>query len=166
MSIPNPMMLDEAIDEIMEHIRQTIEDYTKPDENGDIYLEGVEAVVRGDRDRPRPKTPCIWVFPNPAECTHQPRTLAETWNFPITIAAIVKDNDPLAGKKMSNKLAARARSVVIKDRGLGKRKYVQDTRSSRFEPSGPWHSEGSMFAAVAVIEVVIVLLEDRKQWNS
>ncbi len=166
MAIPHQIMLDEAIDEILDHIRDEIESFTKPDNDGNTYLEGVEAVVRGDRDRPRPHTPCIWVFPNPAECVHQPRTIAETWRFPITIAAIVKDNDPMEGKKKCNRLAARARSVVIRDRGLGKRKYVQDTRSSRFEPSGPWHSEGSLFAAVAIVEVIIVLTEDMKQWNS
>ena len=156
--------LDEAIEEVIDAVVSALKaeitlHESEDEEAAAPLLEANLTIVRGDRSRPRPATPAIWVFPEAASIEHNPRTLAETWRLPIALVSIWKDDDPEEGYKMASSLAARARSVVIRDRSLGKRSYVQDTRSGRFEASAPWHSEGSLFAALALIEVIMLIRE-------
>ncbi len=149
-------MLSDALDEIMEAIREKIEAAVGDPQS---RLSHVNSVVRGDRRRTQPELPSVWIFAEVARAEHSPTTLAEIWTLPIVLVAVVKNDEPEQGYIEATRLAADVRSVVIEDRTLGKRSIVQDTRSSRFEPSGPWHREGSQFGAVAVVEVTFKILE-------
>ncbi len=154
--MPKHGQLDEVINDILDNIVDMLKDATATDE----ALDGVAVVVRGDRSRPRPKTPALWVFGETAQPQPQPRTIAETWHLPVVITPIVKATDPEAGYREATKWAARARSVVLKKRDLGLRDYVQDTRSARFESSAPWHRRETLYSAVAAVLVVFTILEE------
>lgn len=154
--MPAKVNLDEAIEAIINSIVASLEGATAP---GGL-LEGVESVVRGDRSRPRPPVPSLWVFAETANPQHNPRAIAETWHLPIVITPIVKADEPEDGYKLATELAAKARSVILKDRSLGLREYVQDTRSARFESSAPWHRRDTLYSAVAAVEVRFTIIED------
>ena len=149
------MRLDEAFDGIMGAIIGKLE--AAQTEGG--LLAAVETIVRGDRHRTPPDTPAIWVFAETATMRGRPTTIREPWELPIALVAIYKTDDPEQGYDEASRLAAAARSVILADRTLGLREYVQDTRSGRYEPSGPWHREGNLFASVAVVLVTFVTNE-------
>lgn len=149
------MRLDEAFEAIVDAITNML--ITATGAGG--LLADVSAVVRGDRARPRPATPSLWVFAEAANPVHQPTTIQESWTLPVVLAAIVKSEDPEEGYRLASSIAARARSVVLTDRTLGLRHVVQDTRSGRFEPGGPWHQEGNLYSAVAIIQVTFRIRE-------
>lgn len=94
-------------------------------------LEDVKTVIRGDRTRPTPKPPAIWIFPM-TSLNNQTMALSEDWTLPVQLIAVVKSNDPIKGYYESFKLASKARSVILKDRNLGL-EYVRDTISNSFE---------------------------------
>lgn len=149
------MRLDEAFEAIIDSITNMLIAAT----GGGGLLEEVRAVVRGDRARPRPDVPAVWIFAETANPEHNPTTIQESWSLPVVLAAIVKSEEPEEGYRTASSLAARARSVVLKDRTLGLRQVVQDTRSGRFEPGGPWHREGNLYSAVAVLQVTFRIRE-------
>lgn len=120
---------------------------------------GIEEVVRGDRARPRPPTPCVWIFSEPAMVDHSKTTNRERWKVPVILAAIVKEEEPEDGYANASDLAAQVRSKVLADRTLGIRAVVQDVQSNRFEPSAPWHNEGNLYASVAVVDVIFLVKE-------
>jgi len=149
------MRLDEAVEAILMSIKGSLVAATV---DGGL-LQDVNSVVRGDRARSRPEAPTIWVFADIAQMTGTPTTLRETWKFPVILTAIYKEpEDPEVGYSQASKLAALARSVVLQDRTLGLQ-FVQDTKSTRFEVSSPWHKEGDLYASVAVVEVTFAILE-------
>lgn len=149
------MRLDEAYDAIMGAITSRLES----EKSGTGLLSGVTTVIRGDRARPRPATPSVWVFAETLRPGHEQTTIQESWTLPVVLAAIVKDDSPEEGYRAASSLAARARSAVLADRTLGLRTLVQDTRSDRFEPGGPWHQEGNLYSAVAVVQVTFRIRE-------
>ena len=153
--MPVKIRLDEAYEKIIEGIMDALQAANV--EGG--LLEEANSIVRGDRARPRPDTPAIWVFAETANPETTPRTIAETWVLPVSLTAIWKSDDPLTGQQQSTKLAALARSVVIKDRTLGGLAFVQDTKSGRFEPSGPHHNEGQLYGSAAQIRITFVICE-------
>lgn len=121
-------------------------------------LEDVDEIIRGDRARPHPRVPTIWVYPDAATPTHV-TSQQEAWTLPVMLVAVVKNDDPDKGYTAATDLAARARSVVLEGRGLESRDYVQDIVSGRFECSGPWYRDGVLFSAIAVVEVKFRILE-------
>lgn len=149
------MRLDEAFEAVVDAITNMLTAAT----TGVGLLSDVKAIIRGDRARPRPATPAVWVFAEAANPAHQPTTIQESWTLPVVLAAIVKSEDPEEGYRLASSIAARARSVVLADRTLGLRQVVQDTRSGRFEPGGPWHQEGNLYSAVAVVQVTFRIRE-------
>ncbi len=147
--------LHEALEEILDSVVDLIEA-----ENGKNKDLGVKAqIVRGDRARPTPKPPAVWVRGMPATPDHTQRSYAEKWILPIILLAIVQNANPEAGSKDATELAARARSIVLGDRTLNNRAYVQDVRSGRFEMSGPATQRDDLFAATAMVDVIFVILE-------
>lgn len=153
--MPIQMRLDEAYEQIMDAIMTAL---AAENITGGL-LEGVNSIVRGDRARPRPTTPAIWVFAETAQPQDTPRTIAEVWELPVSLTAIYKSDDPEVGQTESTKLAALARSAVIKDRQLGGLTFVQDTKSGRFEPNGPQHNEGQLYGSAAQIKIKFVICE-------
>lgn len=150
-------MLHEALGEILDAVVETLKGANV---KGGL-LEEVETIVRGDRARPRPSLPGLFVYADVARNEHAHRALHETWALPVIIVATVKnDDDPEEGYREATALAARARSVAItKGRRLGL-DFVQDVASTQFEASGPWMREGSLFLSAATIEVRFTILEN------
>lgn len=153
--MPELIRLDEALEDIIDAVVDVLQKEVK--EEGD--LEGVETIVRGDRTRPAPRPPTIWVRCLDAIPNHERRSYAEMWALDVLLIAVVKSDDPEEGYRKATALAARARSVVLKDRSLGLRGFVQDVRSGRFEPSGPDLQNDTLIAASAVVQVHFTILE-------
>ena len=149
------MRLDEAFEGIITNITEMLEAETQ---EGHL-LEEIEEVVRGDRARPRPRTPSLWVFAERANPTHTPSSMQESWELPIVLTPVIKTDLPEEGYKEASELAAKARSILLKNRTLNLREVVQDTRSGRYEPSAPWHNEGQLYSAVAVVIVTFRIRE-------
>jgi hypothetical protein len=122
-------------------------------------LDEVEEIVRGDRARPQPLTPAVFVYTEAARNDPTPRSLHETWTLPVILVAVVKDSDPESGYRKATELAAKARSIVLKGSRIDL-DYVQDIRSSRFEASAPWLKEGQLFYSLAVVDVIFTILEN------
>lgn len=157
--MPELIWLDEAVEGILDGCKSVLEKEIA--EDGDLEDFGIEGVIVGDSARPAPRPPALWVRMLQATCDHSQRSYAEKWVVDVLIIAIIRDNDPATGYRTVNKLASRARSVLLKDRSLGNRKYVQDVRSLRYDPSGPVlpGTNESLHAASATIQVHFVILE-------
>lgn len=153
--MPNKIALDVALNQIIDAV---VERLGSASEDEESPLHGVN-IVRGDRSRPRPQTPALWVFAETAQPEHNPRALAETWELPIVITPIIKSDDPEDGYRQATTLAAQARSAVIAGRDLDLRDFVQDVRSGRFEASAPWHRRETLYSAVAQVRVIFTILE-------
>lgn len=121
-------------------------------------LEGVVQIVRGDRRRTTPEVPAIWVYNEPLTPSNIV-ALQESWQMPISLVSVVKQDDSVEGFKEATRLAALARSAMLKNRPLGERQYVQDTKSGRFEPAGPWYSSGNLYSAIAQVIVTFRTFE-------
>lgn len=146
--------LNDALDNILDAV---VEKLNAANVFGGL-LHGTECIVRGDRARPQPPAPALFVYTETARNEHTHRAMHETWTLPVILVAVVKDDEPEEGYREATSLAARARSVAIENRRLDL-EYVQDVSSSRFEASAPWMREGQMFFSLAVIDVRFVVLE-------
>jgi len=153
--MPEIMLLADAIEGVLDGIISLLSAQKTPTGR----LPGVSQIVRGDRARPNPIIPAIWVYPDAMTPSNANVTLQEQWVMPILLVSVIKNANPELGYKEATSLAATARSIILKDRTLGSRPYVQDTESGRFEPSGPWYRDGQLFSAVAVVEVTFRILE-------
>lgn len=72
----------------------------------------VNAVIYGDRarkDQMRP--PVIWVFPEDAQIL--PSGIGEMWTWRCTVAAVVRNEDPDAGRRLADQLAANASAALV-----------------------------------------------------
>jgi hypothetical protein len=157
------MRLDQAFDGIMDAVVAKLEAAraAATEETPAGLLADVQSIVRGDRARGRPDEPAIWVYAETANVRSRPTTIREGWELPLALVAIVKNDNPEEGYNEASRLSALARHVVLRDAndrpertfGLA---YVQDTRSGRYEPSGPWHRDGNLFASVAVVVVTFI----------
>jgi len=150
------MRLDEALEGITKAFVEAIEKEIKEDG----LLPDVAEVIRGDKARVQPKTPNLWVFPEvDARQVHEPTTIREKWELPVNIVSVVKDDDPEEGYRRANELASKGRSAILKDRTLGLRDVVQDTKTLRFVFSGPGLSDGKNHSAGAVLQVTFLIKE-------
>jgi hypothetical protein len=126
------ILLEDAIEEIIDAMIAAIDD-ARQESDSDAPLAAVQKVIRGNRTRPMPDLPAIWVVPQVAVNAQTSPGLAEVWTMPVTIAAMVKDDDPDDGSRLAARLAARARSVVLGGRRLGL-DYVNDVVSTNLNP--------------------------------
>ena len=157
--MPELIKLNTALKGIVDGIEAAITAEMDQDDEGST-LKDVATVIRGDKSRPTPKPPAIWIRPLTATADHAQRSYAEKWQLNVLLLAIIKNTDPEEGYNQATDLAARARSAVLKDRTLGSRKYVQDVRSASFEMSGPDLRNEAITAATATIQVHFVILEN------
>ena len=153
--MPHRIRLDQAINLIIDAVVDAIEAETT--EGG--LLEEVNTIVCGDKTRPKPEPPSVFIFTDVARAQESPRTLAEQWRLPVILVVTVKDDDPEGGYRLATELTAKARSVVLRDRSLGLRRFVQDTKSLRFEAGGPNNQQGSLHGAATTVEVLFTILE-------
>ena len=132
--MPVPILLEDAVEEILDAMVSVLEAATESESSPPaVDLSEVATVVRGDRARPQPRNPSLWVFPGLAVADHTTHGLAEAWTMPVTLAALVSSDDPEQGARDCVRLAARARRCVLRDRDLALA-YVQDVVSTRLDP--------------------------------
>lgn len=117
-------------------------------------LEGVKTIVRGDHARPQPPMPAVWVVPDRATF-QQAQYGTETWTLPITLAALVKGNDPVVAARTSQTFAAKARAVALAARPAGGSGIdVTDVNSQTFDPTAhSSESNRSLFWTEATVVV-------------
>jgi hypothetical protein len=125
------LRLDEAFSGIITAYNSMLTDATAEDG----LLADVETIIRADQSRPIPKPPSIWIFPH-ASIQNQSMSIKESWELPVQLVAIVKENDPIIGYNEAFRLSALARSVILQNRNLSL-PYVRDTISKSFEPTTP-----------------------------
>jgi len=153
--MPITKRLDEVIIEILDGVVSVIESEIKV---GGL-LEGIKQVLVGDRTRENPDPPMIWIMCDPATPTHTHRALAETWTLPVMLICFVKTLEPEEGYREASRLAALTRSVILKDRTLGKRDYIQDIQSGIFNLAQRDPENEIIFGAAAVINIIFTILE-------
>ncbi len=149
--------LDDALDAIVTELVSLVQ--AEVDRGSQGRLESVQSVVRGDRVRPLPEMPSVWVMSGDAVNDNTSQGLAEMWSFDVILAALVTGEDPEVQYREATRLAARTRSVVLRNRGLDL-PYVRDIVSVRMEPSGPRHTDRKgLFWADAVVSVRFRIIE-------
>jgi len=148
--------LAESVEAILDAMVTAISVQTDPGGT----LEDLATVVRGDRARPMPKLPSLWVVPEPATNDQTTLGLAESWKMRVRLAALVKDDDPDAAGRTAVRLAADARAAVlgytvagVNGRRLGLA-YVNDVITATFDASSQ-RSPGNrtLVWSEAVVEV-------------
>jgi hypothetical protein len=154
-----PMRVDEAVEAIMDRAKTLL--VTAADGG---LIDGVK-IVRGDRSRPNAGVPAIWMVPDVATVDHTTHGLAELWNFPIILGAIVKDTDPDAGYLAANNLAAKAQQVLLGRKRRWELPFVEHVVAVRFDPTSPRTSNTklSLFWADAVVNVRFRRLEPEEE---
>lgn len=148
-----PIRFDEAYEEILYAYNKIL---TEATEQGGL-LEGVKSIIRGDRSRPTPKAPAIWIFPQ-TSVQNQTMSIKEDWDLPIQLIAIVKNTDPVLGYYESFKLASKARSVILQNRKLGL-KFVSDTISKSFSPTDAPNNRKNLYAHYSLLNTRFYVLE-------
>ena len=119
--------LDQCVEDILDEIVAEIQL-----ETGGGTLSEVQSVVRGDRARPMPKLPAVWVVPQAAQFRQDVFGSEEGWTMPVSIAALVKADDPDTGGRLAQSITARARTAALRARPAGI--AVIDVRSDTFDP--------------------------------
>ena len=96
-------------------------------------IQEVETVVRGERARPLPKMPAVWVVPQPARFVLETYGEEEAWSMLVSIAALVKSDDPDMGGRKAQQIAARARAAALEFSAEGV--AITDVLSETFDPT-------------------------------
>lgn len=149
------MRLDEAVAGVLDAIADVI----RTEMNGGT-LDGVRSVIGGARARPMPPMPAIWIVPQPASYEQETFGDAEGWTMPVSVAALVKSEDPEAGARDCLRLAALARSAVLSARRLHLEGVVIDTVSDRFDAAARSSERNrNLFWADAVVRVHFIVDE-------
>lgn len=146
-------MVDIRLDEAISQITTKIKDKITVETNEGGLLEEIESVRLGDRSKPSPEPPVVWIMPDTAHI-FQETSLVETWALPIVLSVVyLERDDPELGYKNANRLAALARSVVIKDRRLGLPDFVQDVQSVAYIPSKSELRDGNLYGAGTIVNI-------------
>lgn len=102
--------LDEMVEDILDGIADALSAAAEETGGG---LDEVAAVVRGDRARPMPELPALWVVAQSAMYEVSEYGDDETWSMDVALAALVKSDDAEEGARTARVLAARARKVAL-----------------------------------------------------
>ncbi|MFP4635914.1 MAG: hypothetical protein ACLFRD_08635 [Nitriliruptoraceae bacterium] len=150
---PTELRLDQALSQILDHVGDLLDTA-----RNDGLLTDLRAIVRGERSRVRPDPPYLWVMVGAATCTDA-RALHESWQVALMLNAFVHSEDPEEGWMDAMFKAARARSVVLRDRTFGSDlPFVEDAQSAELGPLGQF-TAGRRFGAYARINVRFALVE-------
>lgn len=151
------MFLDDAIDTILLRVEEIISSETG--EGG--KLEGIKDVIIGERGGVAKKEPCIYIIPGEATCDHTIHTITETWEFNISLVSVVMMvKKPEEGIRKANSYVTKARSLLLEDRSLGLRDFVQDTISVSFQPARRAYSGNNNLYGAGVLMKIRFLIEE------
>lgn len=143
------VLLETAVEAILDALVARVTAATVPGQP----LDAVRSVIRGDRARSLPELPSIWIVPETAVTATAARDggrgIAETWSLSVRVAALVSSDDPMIASRECVRLAARARTEILRDRRLGLA-YVADTTSTEFQPAAPSENNVLHWAAATV----------------
>ena len=129
------MDLGTSLETILDVMVQAVQDAVDGSGSTDP-LNRVKSVVRGDRARPMPALPSVWIVPQPAQWK-QADYGEEFWEFPVNVAALVKGDSPATAGPLSQTIAAAARAAVLACRESIRDEDVDivDIVSRTFDPS-------------------------------
>lgn len=149
--------LDVSVEAIIDAVVSAIEAET--DEDG--TLSDVRSVVRGDRARPLPEMPSVWVVPEAASMVRATYG-EETWSLPLSIAALVKGDTPAEAGRDAQRIAALARSAALraKDAADDGGAQVTDIISTSFDATARSSERNrTLFWVEAVVTVLFTVIE-------
>lgn len=147
--------LDEAIEEIMQNVINTLQQGTV--EGGLLF--GVDKVVDGDHTTGSQKGTSLWVFIESMPSSTDRGSIREEWSMNLQIVCLVKSNNPQEGQRLSTKYAARARSVLIKDKRLGLG-YVQGIKSKDMNRNNSRFTHGNIYGASCGVTITFTTFEN------
>lgn len=127
-------------------------------------IADVKEVVRGDRDRPMPDLPAVWVVPNTAQM-EQATYGEETWALPVSIAALVKGDKPATAVRDAQRIAAHARRAALrletKQAATAAGAQVTDIVSESFDPIARTSERNrTLFWCEAVVRVTFTTVTE------
>jgi hypothetical protein len=147
--------LDQAVEDVLDAIADALDAAAAETGGG---LDEVLTVVRGDRSRPVPEMPALWVIPQAATYEQADFGDAEQWTLDVTIAALVKSDDPAEGAATARRLAARARSVALTVRHS--QEWLTDATSRTFDAAVRRSTQNrALFWTDATIRVTFTVTE-------
>ena len=146
--------VEAIIDAIVSEVEDLVAEVGSP-------IGDVKSVVRGDRARPMPELPSVWVVPQPARMD-QATYDDETWALPVSVAALVKGDKPAEAGSASQRIAAIARRAALHAReaaNAGGAK-VTDIVSTSFDPTARSSERNrTLFWTEAVVTVTFTVDE-------
>jgi hypothetical protein len=115
----------------IETIIDSVVDAVKAEMGGGT-LSDVKTVIRGDRARPMPEMPAVWIVPQAAQ--QRAETYGEeTWELPLSIAALVKGADPAEAGKAAQRITSLAQGRTPDGDRHGRRYH---DRVDKLRPDG------------------------------
>ena len=124
-------------------------------------IADVKSVVRGDRARPMPDLPSVWVVPALAQM-EQVTYGEETWSLPVSIAALVQGDTPEVAGGDSQRIAAHARRAALQAReaAASNGADITDIVSESFDPTARSSERNrTLFWTEAVVRVTFTVSE-------
>lgn len=120
-------------------------------------LDGLRGVYDGERVRVFPELPALFVIRENEIVTQQ--RIHQTFDYDLSLLAIVTNDDPDEGLDEAEKWAAEASAIVTaspRDLGLP---FVNDVKLIRSVPvSGP-HTEGRRVGSVDVVQITYTIVQ-------
>lgn len=124
-------------------------------------IADVKSVVRGDRARPMPDLPSVWVVPGVAQM-EQATYDDETWSLPVSIAALVQGDTPESAGRDSQRIAAHARRAALHAKAAAQADgaAITDIVSTSFDPTARTSERNrTLFWSEAVVTVTFTVDE-------
>lgn len=128
---------------------------------GGSPIADVKSVVRGDRARPMPDLPSVWIVPDTAQM-EQATYGEETWSLPVSVAALVQGDTPATAGRDSQRIAAHARRAALhaKEAAQTAGAEVTDIVSESFDPTARTSERNRLlFWSEAVVRVTFTVIE-------
>lgn len=149
--------LDVSVEVILDAIVEAVEA-----EVGGGTLSEVKSVVRGDRARPMPPLPSVWIVPQVA--TQDEATYGEeTWTLPVSVSALVKGDSPAEAGRSSQRFTALARTAALGAEAAMEAAGAEVTmiRSTTFDPTARSSERNrNLFWTEATVAVTFTVREE------
>jgi len=147
--------LASAIDKISDEVLARIE----AEVIVDGLLEGIATVQLGQRSRPRPDLPAVFVYFGTARNLHRQGALREQWSLPLTAVVLVSSDEPEDGYRECMDYVTKVRSVLLEDRHIAL-DFVRDVKSVSFDPAYRTEVDNRLiYGAAATVAIEFTVFE-------